>query len=150
MRRLLPSGISLVLVVLAFLATSVFSSSALAADLLARATGTGPASLEVAGRVPELWPGRQVSLEVLVTNRGDSAFRISAIDVRVEDAAKDCTADNLAVTDFAGSGGTYVVPAGATVVVPVPLTMLDLASNQDGCKGVSFPMRYSVSTAPVP
>lgn len=153
MRRLLPSGISLVLVALTFVATSAFSSSALAADLLARATGAGPAdaaSLEVGARLPELWPGRQVNLEVLVTNRGGAPFRISAIDVQVADAAPDCTADNIAVPGFTDSAGTYVVPAGTTVVVPVPLTMLNLPTNQDGCKGVTFPMRYTVSTAPAP
>lgn len=145
MRRLLPSGIALALCLLAFVATSLLSTSAFAANLLGYQP-TDTASLEVVAHLPELAPGRQVHLEVRVTNRGATPFRVSAVDVQVDDAGPGCGAENLTVADLARA---YDVAPGQSVVVPVPVTMVDAGTSQDACKGATFPMRYQVSTTPV-
>lgn len=148
MHRLLPGGISLALCLLAFVATSLLSTSAFAASLLGYQPADAP-SLAVDARLPELAPGRQVHLAVRVTNRGGTPFRVSAVDVQVGDAGPGCGAANLTVTDFVDSAGAYDVAPGQSVVVPVPVTMVDAGTSQDACKGATFPMRYQVSTAPV-
>lgn len=147
MHRLLHNACSAALVLVALAGTSALSSSAVAADLMARATGVdaAEAALRVEARVPALSPGRPGVLEVVVT--GDRAARITGIEVRVGDASPQCLADNVAVADFdAGAASSYVVEPGRATSVPLAIMMLDKDSDQDACKGATFPMTYRVTT----
>ncbi len=155
MHRAVNSGISLVIVLLVVAGTALLSSSALAETVLSAATGsnattTGTSSLDVTARMPRLAPGLRASMDVSVTNTSaDQRIQIAAVQVRVGDASPACLADNLAVTEYSRLQDEvlYLVEPGATVVVPLPVTMVDKPTNQDGCKGASFPVRYDVATA---
>lgn len=153
MRRLLDVVTYVVLFLLILGFSSSLSRTAMASSLVASVTGADPAAapgaeLHLEGRAPVLWPGHRTTLEVLITNTsGDGALRVTAVDVEVSAASPTCLAENVAVTDYAYAAGLppVVVQPGKTVVLPLPLTMLETGANQDSCQGVSFPLEFTAS-----
>lgn len=159
MRRLTTCTIRIcvhVLILVAAVAvTSQLGHSAWAANLVTVASGYSPAGsdqggLRVTGAVPELSPGLRTTLEVSITNSGPAAT-IRTVEARVVDASAACGAQNVEVVGYARSAGTatYVVAPGETVAVPLQITMLETGTNQDACKGATFPLELDVTTAPV-
>jgi len=111
----------------------------------------------IAGDVPgALAPGLGATVPVTITN--PQTFPITVTDLVMTPAAGtskpgcDGTA-NLSVTqsNMAGGAVSVVVPAGGSVVLPAQgatapvVTMLDLGSNQDACKGAAFSFTYSAT-----
>ena len=110
----------------------------------------------IAGDVPELLnPGIGSPLDLAVTNPHKFAIAVRDLTVALdpETDRPQCSAtDNFAVEQIPPGGFPIVVPAGATRklteagVTPQSLprvTMRDLPTNQDACKGARLQLRYS-------
>lgn len=102
-----------------------------------------------------LAPGRTGAMRLRVTNPNDEAILVTELLVTIEAGSTraGCDAlDNLQVAQSDVSGDNpLTVPAHGTVTLPAggvgapQLTMLDLPTNQDACKGASFSFSYSGS-----
>lgn len=107
----------------------------------------GRAPYAASGRVDELRPGALQTLEVVVTNPDSVDYRLLDLAARADDANGDCAATrNLVISSYdADKPGAveYVVPAGASITVPLAVMMLDTPDSQDGCKDVTFPLTFS-------
>lgn len=145
------------ILVLAVAVTSLLGQSAWAASVVAVATGysaekADTGTLQVSAVLPELRPGLRTTLDVRITNTTGTSRRILTVDAAVADASPACRADNFQVTPYARSSAavSYDVPHGHTVVVPLPATMPNKDTNQDGCKGATFPLSLSATSSPLP
>lgn len=149
MSRLLPAATSVALLVAVLGLVGLLSQSALAATL---AGGDArPSALLVEVEVPELWPGHVTTMAVRVTSTTDSGpLKITALRALVGDAGPGCLAGNIEVVDhlLGTDGPVYVVEAGGSVTVPLAITMLDTDTDQDACKGVSFPIEVTADAVP--
>lgn len=107
----------------------------------------GRAPYAASGRVDQLRPGALQTLEVTVSNPDAVDYRILDLTARAGDANADCGATrNLVISSYdADKPGAveYVVPAGASITVPLAVMMLDTPDSQDGCKDVTFPLSFS-------
>ncbi len=152
MHRMLPTA-AFVALLTALLALA--GQSALVATLVSsvnRSVEAEPPPLHVTVDVPDLWPGHHTMMAVRVTSTAATgALKITALQARVSAAAPGCGAADVAVTDYGLSAGgpTYVVQPGATVTVPVAITMLNRDTNQDACKGATFPIDVRAQSVPV-
>ena len=110
----------------------------------------------IAGDVPSmLGPGAARPVDLAVTNPHKFAIAVRDLTVDLDPATDraECSAsDNFAVEQIPPGGFPIVVPAGATRklteagVVPQSLprvTMRNLPTNQDACKGARLQLRYS-------
>jgi hypothetical protein len=112
-------------------------------------------SFTIAGDQPGLLaPGLGGPVPVTITN--PQSFPITVTDLVLTVAGGSSKpgcdgASNLSVaqSNMAGGAVSVVVPAGGSVVLPAQgatapvVTMLDLGSNQDNCKGVTFTFDYA-------
>ena len=111
----------------------------------------------IAGDQPTvLAPGIGGPIPVTITNPQSFPITVTNLVVTVAAGSSHPGCDgatNLAVTQSNMSGGTVsvVVPGGGSVVLPAQgatapiLTMLDLASSQDTCKGATFTLDYTAT-----
>ncbi|HWC34361.1 MAG TPA: hypothetical protein VG650_05985 [Mycobacteriales bacterium] len=109
--------------------------------------GAPSASIEVSGVDPaELAPGITSPLVVIVTNTGALRARITAASVAVGDASSRCTAaESIRTTAYDASiagAATYLLPPHRTARIPLSISMLDSARNQDACKNARFPLTF--------
>jgi large repetitive protein len=109
----------------------------------------------ISGNVPGLLsPGIGAPVPVTITN--PLTFPLTVTDLVMTPTAGSSNAGcdgptNLSVaqSNMAGGSVPVVVPAGGSVLLPAQgatepvVTMLDLASNQDACKGATFSFTYS-------
>jgi hypothetical protein len=109
----------------------------------------------ITGNVPGLLsPGFASSVPVTIAN--PFTFPLTVTDLVMTPAAGSSNAGcdgptNLSVTqsNMAGGAVSVVVPASGSVVLPAQgatepvVTMLDLGSNQDACKGATFSFSYA-------
>jgi hypothetical protein len=116
-----------------------------------------PAGFTITGDQPAaLAPGLGGPVPVAITN--PQSFPITVTDLVVTVAAGSSNpgcdgATNLSVaqSNMAGGAVSVVVPAGGSVVLPAQgatapvVTMPDLASNQDACKGAVFTLDYAAT-----
>jgi len=114
-------------------------------------TGTFTISGDVPGT---LAPGLGAAVPVTITN--PLTFPLTVTDLVMTPAAGSSNpgcdgATNLSVaqSNMAGGAVSVVVPAGGSVLLPAQgatapvVTMLDLGSNQDACKGATFSLTYA-------
>ncbi len=94
-------------------------------------------------------PGRLV---ITVTNPTDQPIILDdlAIDV-LEPSRAGCRAEWFTVgVDASATAAEVRVPAGESARIPVTYTLVDLeGTNQDACKGATFPLSISGSGRPV-
>jgi hypothetical protein len=117
---------------------------------------TPPAgTFTISGNVSGLLsPGIGAAVPVTITN--PLTFPLTVTDLVMTPTAGSSKAGcdgptNLSVTQSNMAGGSVpvVVPAGGSVLLPAQgatepvVTMLDLGSNQDACKGATFSFTYS-------
>lgn len=118
-----------------------------------------PTSFSISGDLAEPFhPGGSAPLDLEISNPLDTDLVVSDLIVEVDavDAPNatselPCTVDDFAV-DQLSLPDDLIVAAGSTTALTdlgVPaedlpqVSMLDTASNQDGCKGASFTLAYS-------
>ena len=105
----------------------------------------------ISGSVADLPIGVWRSVPVKVTNPNSVTIYVSALQVNVGAGPVTCpTKANIELQQAnVSSTRTLTVPAGATVTLtdagftPPRMQLMNLPVNQDGCKGVSFPLTYS-------
>lgn len=118
------------------------------------------ASLSVSGSVNGLLaPGVTRPVTVTVQNTGHQPDNLLSVSIVVGNASSTCTAArNLQTTGWtASSSNSNVIKAGATVSVPLTITMLDLqdlgapgtngftSGNQDACQAKNFPLTFTAT-----
>jgi hypothetical protein len=114
----------------------------------AEATSSAPTTVSngfrISGSVDGLFPGKVAPLALKVTNPQKFAIVVKSLSVSVSNASATCTASNVGVTSFSGA---LSVPAGASAVATVRITLLHSAPN--ACQGAVFPLYYyGVATKP--
>lgn len=110
------------------------------------ADAAGDAPFAAVGAVDQLRPGQMKTLEVTVTNPDQVAYRILELTATPKDANPSCSgATNLVVSAYQATkpgAVTYVVPRKSKITIPLTVMMLDTATSQDACQGVSFPVAF--------
>lgn len=110
------------------------------------ADAQGHAPFAAVGAVDQLRPGQMKTLEVTVTNPDQVDYRILELTATPEDANADCAGPtNLVVSGYQSTkpgAVTYVVPRNSQITIPLTVMMLNTATSQDACKGVSFPLAF--------
>ena len=162
-RTLLLRRVASGLTWLGLLCAAVTTSSALHPVgtnlLLSRLTGaqsaaaSGEAALRVTSELPPLSPGSRGRFEARVMNPSSAAttIRIATITAVVDDASPRCAASNVSIPAYtwSPSSPTYTVEPGHTVSVPMSISMLNTDGDQNGCQGVTFRVRYALTSRPV-
>ena len=109
----------------------------------------------ITGGIPSaLSPGASRPLSLTISNPFDFALRVTSVTVTIRPGSTQAGCDgpsNLLITQSNTSGGTIsiVVPARGSVTLPAQgattptVTMLDLPTNQDACKGAVFSADFS-------
>jgi hypothetical protein len=112
----------------------------------AAANASGHAPFAAVGSVKQLRPGQMRTLSVTVTNPDEVAYRILELKATPKDANPSCSGQtNLVVSAYESTkpgAVTYVVPRKSTITIPLTVMMLNTATSQDACKGVSFPLAF--------
>lgn len=110
------------------------------------ANPSGHAPFAAVGAVDQLRPGQMKTLAVTVTNPDQVAYRILELTATPKDANPSCSGTtNLIVSGYQATkpgAVTYVVPRNSTITIPLTVMMLNTATSQDACKGVSFPLAF--------
>jgi hypothetical protein len=106
----------------------------------------GHAPFAATGDIAGLVPGTMRTLAVTITNPDEVAYRIQQLTATPEDASSGCTGPtNLVVSSYDATkpgATTYVVPRKSNITIPLTVMMLNTATSQDACKGVSFPLAF--------
>jgi hypothetical protein len=114
-----------------------------------------PGQFTITGDQPVLLaPGLGGPVPVTITNPQSFPITVTGLVLTVASGSSKPGCDgasNLSVaqSNMAGGAVSVVVPAGGSVVLPAQgatapvVTMLDLGSNQDNCKGVTFTFDYA-------
>jgi len=115
------------------------------------------AALGITGDLPTtLAPGVGGTVAVRITNPFSIPLTVTALTITVVPGSSNLGCDgssNLRVeqSNLAGGAVSVVVLAGGSVVLPAQgataprVTMRDLPSNQDACKGASFAVSYAAA-----
>jgi hypothetical protein len=96
--------------------------------------------------------GTTGSLVVTITNPYDQPIRLDSLTVAVgQPSEPGCLAEWFSVGDYSAAVDAAIqVPPHESARIPVPYTLVDLANtNQDACKGATFPLAISGSGRPV-
>jgi hypothetical protein len=111
--------------------------------------GAGSAAVSIAVSGSErgsLAPGATRPIAVSIVNTGGKPARVTSANVSVGNPSKACTAAaSIRVTRYDASlpgALTYDLAPGATVTIPLTISMRDLRTNQNACKNASFPLTF--------
>jgi hypothetical protein len=119
-------------------------------DLTADVDGTAVRSLDFRASLPSgpLVLGEPGSLVITVVNPNDAAIAVQSVTVDVLSPSEEgCLAEWLTVGGYsAATDPPLLVAANGTARLVVPYMLVDLAAtNQDACKGASFPLSITGS-----
>lgn len=119
-------------------------------DLTAQVAGAAVRSLDFRASLPSgpLVLGEPGSLVITVVNPNDSDIVVQSVAVDVLSPSEEgCLAEWLTVGGYeAATGPPLSVEANGTARLIVPYMLVDLAAtNQDACKGASFPLSITGS-----
>ena len=119
-------------------------------DLTARVDGSAVRSLDFRASLPSgpLVLGEPGSLVITVVNPNDSDIVVQSVAVNVLPPSEEgCLAEWLTVGGYsAATDPPLTVAANGTARLVVPYMLVDLAAtNQDACKGASFPLSITGS-----
>jgi uncharacterized membrane protein len=102
-----------------------------------------------------LFPGRNVPLDLQLTNPSNFDLQITNLAVAVDEGTSEpvCSGTaNFKITQFSGAYGIVLHPGTTSLSALVAdsskwpqVEMLNLAANQDACKNASIVLRYSGS-----
>jgi hypothetical protein len=159
MRKASRRGSCLILSLLALLAGDALDSfHSIPGFQPGMASGTAAAGLGVSGRIrTSLAPTATVPIELALTNSSDVPLTITGLSVRVaritarNGDAVDCDVRQFKIRPFSGGYGFSLAAATTSTLAELGfqparwphVTMLGLATNQDGCKNVVI--RFVVS-----
>jgi hypothetical protein len=100
------------------------------------------AAFSISGSVKGFYPGKSLSLVLIVSNPQTAAITVTSITTTVGAASSSCGASNVTVSSFAGN---LLVPAGGKAKATVHASMTKSAPN--ACEGKVFPFHYAGSGA---
>lgn len=119
-------------------------------------TGAGEIDFGIAGSASgTLAPGVTLPLALVLSNPNPQPLTVRRLAVQVVSTSSPrCLASNFAITQYSGRYPVLVPPGRrrslAELGIPTAqwprITMLNLATNQDPCKGVKVNLRYVGST----
>jgi hypothetical protein len=155
--------VAVVVVGLAVLGTAAGRQVALqtnAANNVSQSNGTksdDPKAFVMTGSVSGLAPGVSRVLQVSVANRSSQPIRVLMLSATVTllssppgpAGAPPCDVAQIAISPYnsrAAGATPYKVAGRSSASVPLQVTFLNTSSNQDGCKGRHFNIKY-VGTA---
>lgn len=148
---------AVIVVLVGGLALSVIDSFASPAQKTLTVSGSshGTASapvpqLIVHGSSPKgLAPGVTKRVVIRIRNPHHQRLLVTSASIKVGNASATCTArKNIRTTSYhaqIAGGKRYHVYLHHRVHIPLTLTMLDLRTNQDACKGVHFPLTFNAT-----
>jgi len=103
-----------------------------------------------------LYPGKRADLALRVTNPNGEAILVTSLTVTIQPGSSKAGCDGPRNLQIAASNvseaNPLTVPANGSVTLPSgsvsapSVTMLNLATNQDACKGALFSFAYSGSS----
>jgi hypothetical protein len=112
-----------------------------------------PETLEFAAAMPEgsVVIGEPGRLVVTISNPHEHPIRLDSLDVTVlEPSRPGCRAEWLSVSEYATDTAPVTIPAKESARITLGYTLVDLVgTNQDACKGATFPLSISGSGRPV-
>lgn len=90
-----------------------------------------------------LSPGESITLDVTVVNPNNQDVQLTQVHVdRGAPSNPRCDGTWFPVTDFNGS---LTIKKRSQIVVPIPMSMADTATDQDACKGVTIPLTFKAT-----
>jgi hypothetical protein len=109
-----------------------------------------PFSIELQGELEHLYPGDPAQpVPIRIANPNPVPIEVTSVTVAIASEPPNCPAANFLLTPSSASPTTpLTVPAHAAVGLPTPTTsaptiaMLNLAINQDPCRGVDVPLVF--------
>jgi hypothetical protein len=110
-----------------------------------------PFSIELAGQLEDLYPGYPAQqVPIRIANPNPDPIEVTSLSVAIAGDPPNCPAENFALTQSSASpAAPLAVPAGGTVSLPTAtvsaptIGMLNLAVNQDACRGADIPLVFS-------
>lgn len=91
----------------------------------------------------KLSPGQTINLAVTVVNPNNQDVQLTKIQVvKGTPTNPTCSAAWFQVQDFSGS---QTIKKNSQLAVSLPMSMTDLAVNQDACKGVTIPLTFTAT-----
>ena len=109
-----------------------------------------PFAIEARGELEDLYPGDPPqAVPILVTNPNSVPIEVTGLTIAIAGDPPDCSAENFALTPSSASPtAPLAVPADNSVSLPTATTsapaigMLNLAVNQDACRGAEIPLVF--------
>jgi hypothetical protein len=109
-----------------------------------------PFSIELQRELEDLYPGHPPQqLPILITNPNPVAIEVTGLSIAIAWGAPGCSTENFALTPSSVSpAAPLTVPAGGSVSLPTEtasapaIGMLNLAVNQDPCRGIEVPLLF--------
>jgi hypothetical protein len=107
-------------------------------------------SIELRGELGRLYPGDPAQpVPIRIANPNPVPIEVTSVTVAIASEPPNCPAANFLLTPSSASPTTpLTVPAHAAVGLPTPtisapaIAMLNLAINQDPCRGVDVPLVF--------
>jgi hypothetical protein len=129
------------------------SHKTLAATTSGSSNGTASAplpKLSVHGSSPKgLAPGVTKTVTVQIRNPRHVHIVVTAASITVGDASETCSAKkNISTSSYkstAAGAKSYDVYVSHQARIPLKITMVDLPTNQDACKGAHFPLTFTAT-----
>lgn len=110
-----------------------------------------PFSIELPGQLEDFFPGYPAQqIPIRITNPNPVPIEVTSLTVAIAGDPPDCSAENFALTRSSASPtAPLTVPADGSVSLPTgtvsapTISMLNLAVNQDACRGADIPLVFS-------
>ena len=110
-----------------------------------------PFAIGAAGELEDLYPGFPPQpVPLLITNPNGVPIEVTSVTVAIAADPPDCPAENFELTQASVSPtAPLTVPANGSVILPTvsasapTISMLNLAVNQDACRGFEVPLAFS-------
>jgi hypothetical protein len=110
-----------------------------------------PFSIKLSRQLEDLFPGDPAQqVPILIANPNPVPIEVTSLTVAIAGDPPACAAENFALTrSNASPAAPLTVPANGSVSLPTAtvlaptIAMLNLAVNQDTCRGVDIPLVFS-------
>jgi hypothetical protein len=109
-----------------------------------------PFAIEARGELEDLYPGFPPQpVPILITNPNSVPIEVTSLTIAIAGDPPNCSVENFALTPSSVSPTTpLAVPASSSVSLPTAtasaptIAMLNLAVNQDACRGAEVPLSF--------
>jgi hypothetical protein len=109
-----------------------------------------PFAIEARGELEDLYPGLPPQpVPVLITNPSSVPIEVTSLTIAIAGDPPNCSVENFALTPSSVSPASpLAVPASSSVSLPTAtasaptVAMLNLAVNQDACRGAEVPLAF--------